>query len=217
MASKAAKPGRDSSGRRVDRTKSGATPRRAPRGPGGEKRESWLNAGCGMLLATLLFVIAAAFGGSLALSSTGDLADQLGLHGRPLLHMRIDGCHEVGRYRNRHTNCYGYGSPGTSGVTPEMWMIAHADQNYTPGTVLPVHCTPTGGCEATGVGPAAGDVAGLAVGLLLLGGLIGVLVASLRSRLGRGAPSRGWIRAAVWSGSSLAAVATVSGIVYLTA
>ncbi|MFI9100343.1 hypothetical protein ACIGXA_07440 [Streptomyces fildesensis] len=132
------------------------------------RRERRISRGGGVLMALALVALLLA-GGALVKSQIGELGWRTGLSGARET-MTIVGCRTTHKGRNSATECVGHGDPGGTGVTPEEWLIKRAFHEYPEGTVLSVRCTPTGGCFEQGVGPAAGPVGGIAIGLALLTG-----------------------------------------------
>lgn len=124
-----------------------------------------------MALALVALLLA---GGALIKNQIGELGWRTGSSGARET-MTIDGCRTTHKGRNSSTECVGHGDPGSSGVTPELWQIKRPYHEYPEGTVLSVQCTPTGGCFEEGVGPAAGPVGGIALGLALFTGAAALL------------------------------------------
>ncbi|MFC5911038.1 hypothetical protein [Streptacidiphilus monticola] len=200
------KPGRD-------RTKYRAT---AGRPASIEPRQPRWQVGCGFLIGAFLWVLGTGAGVGLVVHGAFlDLPKQFGYHTSPVLQMKVDACTVTVQGKSRTVDCYGHGDPGSSGVVDEQWMIAGAEHRYAPGTVVPVRCSRTGGCEETGTSEKARDVAEAAFGLLLFGGMATLLASGVRSRLarrrGRG-PAAPLPRWTVRSGLAVAAVLGAVGV-----
>ncbi|BAJ26232.1 MULTISPECIES: hypothetical protein [Kitasatospora] len=155
-----------------------------------------------------------ALGVGVALGGVSALGDVRALHHQPELRMTVTDCHTTGRSRSLANHCRGTGDPAGTNVATGTWTYDGAPLDYRPGTVATVRCAPDGECARLGVGDHVLALAFVAGGLLLAGGALTALAATV---LGAFAPG---LAAALRRPRTVRVLATAAGaalLVVLTA